>query len=247
MSCNDEANKETRQEKYENFDTYDSHNNKINEYLKLPIHEIKKYKELFLEPNMLERHFTIQQFFFKGLVDWDKNISEMSGFFNDKLHSSPNKLKYINKLMKELKLTTRNNINCDIGLSSKTISEKYYNEYKLLFRNRTKETIDLTDKQECRKFLFKLYSNQFGREICKTKRINKKTETVYLFNNEYFDKHRDILLHKYPFINRDKLDFTYGNEKSLYNRKSPEYLKVKVIQELKNIERWIIKKHVDKN
>lgn len=242
-----EANKETRLEKYENFDTYDSHNNKINEYLKLPIHEIKKYKDLFLEPNMLERHFTIQQFFFKGLVDWDKNISEMSGFFNDKLHSSPNKLKYITRLMKELNLTTRNNINADIGLSSKTVSEKYYNEYKLLFRNRTKETIDLTDKHECRKFLFKLYSNQFGREICKSKRINKKTETIYLFNNEYFDKHRDILLHKYPFINRDKLDFTYGNEKSLYNRKSPEYLKFKVLQQLKDCERWIIKKHVNKN
>ena len=163
-------------------------------------------------------------------------------------------MQYYKVRLRKLLLSSLINVSCftdsflqaNDSLSSKKVSEKYYNEYKLLFRNRTKETIDLTDKHECRKFLFKLYSNQFGREIFKSKRINKKTETIYLFNNEYFDKHRDILLYKYPFINRDKLDFTYGNEKSLYNRKSPEYLKVKVLQQLKDYERWIIKKYVDK-
>ena len=237
-----ENNLKTKEEKYEEFNTFEERNSKINEYLKLPIHEIKKYKELFIENNSLERHFKIQNFFFKGLVDWNKSIEDIDGFFNDKMLGSTNKFKYIYRLMKELKLTNKNNINCEIGLSSKKISDKYYNEYKLLFRNRTTEKIDLTNKNECSKFLYKLYSSEFGRYVFNSKRVGSKENriTQYYFNETYINQHRDITVYKFPSIIRGKLDFTFGNEKSLYNRKTPEYLKTKLISQIKKKVKLIL-------
>ena len=144
--------------------------------------------------------------------------------------------------MKELKLTNKNNINCEIGLSSKKISDKYYNEYKLLFRNRTTEKIDLTNGNECTKFLYKLYSSEFGRYVFNSKRVGSKENriTKYYFNETYINQHRDITVYKFPSIIRGKLDFTFGNEKSLYNKKSPEYLKTKLISQIKKKVKLIL-------
>lgn len=233
-------NKETKEQKYDLFDMNDSNIQKINKYIKLPNYLIKYHKEIYLEPNHLLRHFNIQNFFLKGLSHWNKNIEEMDSFFNDKLQCSSNKFIYISKLMNLLKLTDKSNINCDIGLS-KNNSLKFYKEYKLLFRNRTKEIIDLTDKNECRKFLYKLYSSEFGKDIFQIKRIRCEDNRIkqYTFNMEHLLKQRDISIYKYPdIIRNNNLNLNYGKENTLYNKKSVEYLKIKMLRQLKRNKKF---------
>jgi hypothetical protein len=137
--------------------------------------------------------------------------------------------------MNELKLTDKSNINCEIGLSKKD-SLKYYKEYQLLFRSRTKEIIDLTNSNECSKFLYKLYSMEFGKEIFNTIRKGSKEhrKNEYIFNTDYFLGHRDISIYKYPDIFRNnEPNLNYGNENTLYNKKGIEYLQIKMLKQLK--------------
>lgn len=231
-----ELNKETLIQKYELFNCNDSNIQKINQYLKLPNYLIKQYKKIYLDNNELLRHFNIQNFFLKGNTHWKKNIEEMDSFFNDKLQSSSNKFLFIYKLMNELKLTDKSNINSEIGLSKKD-SLKYFKEYQLLFRSRTKEIIDLTDKNECSKFLYKLYTIEFGKDIFKSVRKGSKEnrKNIYIFNKEYFLEHRNISIYKYPDILRnDDFNFKFGSENTLFNKKSPEYLKIRMLRQLKN-------------
>ena len=139
--------------------------------------------------------------------------------------------------MTGLNLKSKDAMRVGHGLT-KEQSNKIYEEYQLLFRDRGKKAVDLTTSNGCEKFITRIYRNMFGEEICTAKRKQKGKikYTEYSFNWDKLYKHRDISTYKNPALNREALDLTFGKESGLISYNQPQYLFTLVLEEIQEQE-----------
>lgn len=210
--------KENKQEKYDNFSSENPIYEKINEYLDLPKELWADHKELFIEQADLNKHFNIQNYFFKGEATWKQQLVEQEEFNAQKVRSNKNKYIYIKAFLEKLGINNKTDFNIKKGFS-KEEGKTMYKNYKLIFRDRGKKELDLTIPNECEKLITRIYKKEFGSNIVEGSRVNiggKKVMT-YNFNYDCIYKHRDISKYKYTELKEGKLDFTFNKENELYN------------------------------
>ncbi len=245
-----EANKKHKIREIEEFDGSEPRHQKINEYLNIPLHEMKRYKSLFLEQSALTYHLNIKNFFFKTDDKWAEMLEKKDDFNINKATNILNKFLYIKKIHSLLGVIQKNDLNNFTKTIDGETGKKLWAEYKLLYRDRSKTDWDLTQKMTQQKMLGKLYKHHFGAGIvkCEQRRrrnpITKKNEVVeveYVWNEDYLLYHREI--YQYTNINivtarLGNEDYKWGEYEKQFDKTQPRALYHKVVKEITNRILW---------
>eukprot|EP01047_Picozoa_sp_COSAG01_P031215 COSAG01_NODE_2206_length_8170_cov_70.537108_2_plen_945_part_00 len=167
--------KALKQEQYENFNINDERFDKTQEILKVPEELADDYKEYFLNPNKLSKHFAICNFFFKDTLqvfnDFDKKTRE---FNMKKIKNNKAKCKFLKDLKDQAGCPAMFDINVKNGYS-KNSATRWQNDYKVIF-NSSKTDIDFTDPYSLQKTIVSCYKSLFGSKCVLSKRLYTKTD-----------------------------------------------------------------------
>lgn len=185
-----EYQKAHQQLKRDNFDINNSFVQAQNiKYLKMTDEEIMQYKDIFLNPHILDSHFLYCKYFIKNKEDFLDGLNKIKDFNLNKISNSKVKLYYLNKIQalfklnrKEFKINTNNNYN----LSYSDLKE-LDREYKIIFRSSCKASFTSPDGVNI--LLPRIFRSIFGNECLTSSRktIEGKKITVYKWNEDYFN------------------------------------------------------------
>ena len=169
---------------------------KINEILKIPYTEIKDYMELFMNPQELERHFNICKYFNNDKVTIEEGLYKKADYNPNKANTIEGKLLFLHKYRELLDMDPNiQNISVDMKLNEKQ-SDTFIKEYGLVFeRFRGKKIPDFRDIKINQQYISKMYKNLFGKECINSRKTtkNKKSITIYEFNNDLLEEHNKVL------------------------------------------------------
>ena len=177
-------------------DKFDSKSEKIKrlmDMLSLEKEDIKEYKSLLINQTELNKHFAISNYCFKE----DKQIKDNMYYKNEmeilKIKSIENKIVFIKELEKRVGLNKDNYLETE-NVLSKAESKSVYKKYQALFRDRSSEEPDLTDKSKVIEILAKTYKSLLGHSKkqpvidSKRCRVDGERKILYKFNDGFKDK-----------------------------------------------------------
>jgi len=157
----------------ENFNPIDQKNKDINDYLNIPSDQIEKFKEYFIDPIKLKKHFLISDFFFK-INNTNKTIKEFKSIF---LGSEQSKLCYIMNLKNQLNIQFDEKNN---QLSFKDdLFDDEYNKINMDYNHIFNATADF--KKNASNLIVGIFKDIFGSFIINKGRKNKN---VFLLNTK---------------------------------------------------------------
>ena len=181
----------TKAEKQKLIDEFDIKNYQhIQKLLKIPTDSINKYIEYYIDDNLRNKHFNLCRYIYK----FDEMKYELehhnNDFIHNKIKTTYNKMIFLNKI-KDTKF--------NVIEHNKDITDKqwvsYYEEYKQLFRDRSK--LNISNDYDKQKIIVKIYKQLFGKDIIISKSLKhpkdkdgiRKKYTQYLINYPLYDDH----------------------------------------------------------
>ena len=207
-----EAEKEQEEIKEELFNPNDPIHEKFNKYLEFPEDVMIENKKLFLKQAEFTKFINRGQYFFKGNYEWQEELRHSEDFILKKMKTSKSKFSFITKTLLKLGITDKRDLTQTKQIS-KSEADSLWDEYKTLFRDRSKKK-DLTIEYEVQKWLGGIYSSLFGSEILHTNRVTVagKKITKYTIDEDGLYEHRDLMRYRDNFIPEGQLDFRIGYE-----------------------------------
>ena len=215
------AEKDLKQNQEDNFDPKDSKYDKVKEILDLHNNEdIEKYKDYFLNQNTLQNHFNFKKFFFKNEEYWKKYLEKQNEFNVVKAQSQFHKCLFLKEILNLSKVDSKLNFTNAKGIT-KSESEKMVKKYEVLFRDRSKKPIDLTNDCSMKLFISKIYKKMFGANLIYKvrKMVDGNKKDYYLFNEKVFNTNYELAKHKIELKKEVKMKsnfWKFGNEKQLF-------------------------------
>ncbi len=205
-------------EKKDNFDPKDEKHQDLNAYLEFPLEVMVENKDIFLKPGVYQNYKNTCRYFFKGNTDWINNLKFRQDFMINKIldKAHNNQFRFVVETLKKFGVDDKTSL---IPLKNVTAegSKEIQGVYKKLFRDRCKDSFDLTKPYEVTKFIVKIYRKLFGSKIINTKRerIGKVKYNNYTVCVDEVYKARDLYQYKNTHINAGELDFTIDMEHTI--------------------------------
>jgi len=185
--------KELKQDKLDNFDPRNEKVIAINEILQIPDENIEDYKEFFLDPNLLQKHWNISKMITHTAEEITDRLEDVGEFNAKKARSVNMKLIYLKELKEKLGIG-EDSITVSRVIENDTDRNNMFLKYKTIFRTRdNKLTFDTVADQQ--KYIVKMYDNLFGSKMitkCQTT-VNKKKIKTYSINSEYLSVHTELM------------------------------------------------------
>jgi len=172
---------------------------KSNEYLKIPFIELSDHMELFLNPFKMNNHYNISKYFNKSDKEIEIDFLKKSDFNPNKGNTSESKMLFLNKYRGILNMDQNLNDIEVKNFMTQQQSETFMKEYKIVFeRFRGKKIPDFKETKINQQYIVKMYKNLFGENIIIKKKTtkNKKSVTLYDFNEEELSYHNAILKYR---------------------------------------------------
>jgi len=170
---NKELRIELLENKLEQFNPDSLKTTKLNEYLHIPHVELDKYKELFVDNNLLQNHFNVSSFFFADQTDNLVKLSSRLDFDISKCKDMKLKLNLLTEMIQKLKIDKlRLNSFIPKGTKLKNTDELTL-KYRQLFRVR-KEKLDIDVDTGMYKEICNIYRSLFGVTTFKRVKFSKK-------------------------------------------------------------------------
>ena len=190
-----ELKKELKADKLDNFDV--TQYPKIHKLLQVPDEKIDEYKEFYIDSFLLTKHFNLMSMIHKDNIELKHSLTSNNDYNVNKITLDKTKILYLQKLKSYMNDNTDFNtmsINKEISTEDRKI---LFEEYNIIFRNRSiKKTFD-TDYQIC-EYVSKIYKVLFGSDIITTTDTRtvvdgKRTKTKhYAINEAELDKHNTL-------------------------------------------------------
>jgi len=189
--------KELKNDKLNEFDSdfLSASAQKINEYLHLPDDKIEQYKELFINRQQLDDHFTMCKYLNNNNVDHLEDLIQNKDFNCNKFLSTKMKLIFINNIKKECKCI--DGVNLPENITKKN-QIKYMNEYNSIFRNRDKK-LNMNSLCDTQKIFIKMLRSTLDNKYIISKRVGKTKKYDYSINKDNVKYHMNI----YKFRKQD--------------------------------------------
>jgi hypothetical protein len=186
------------EDKMNNFDIYNEKNERINEYLKIPLDQIDNYKQYFIDKNLLTTHINISKYFFRDNTNNILNLSTRDDFDINKIKDISLKFALLDDMLKKLELN-KTKINSFVPKNNVIDGHEELKErYQKLFRDRSKE-VDLSKDIKLYKVVCKIYANLFSFvDFIKDKQINGFKFNLYNLIDDVYNEHKTLYKYRNP-------------------------------------------------
>jgi len=212
VSLKREDNKKVAVSKYleGNFDIKSDKVKRLAKTLHLSTQEkIIKYKEVFIDSNLIVEHFSVCNYLYKEIIDLKATFDFKDDFIIKKVKSNINKMIFLKELQEKIGFESKKQFTIQRALT-KDENPIYFSKYKLLFRDRSKTPIDLTNKYELLKVVVKIMKSLLGNKTIETekKQKDKKREQTFNFNHKFLQRIKDF--HTDLYYERNVRPSEYG-------------------------------------
>jgi hypothetical protein len=190
--------KEVKEREMKEFDVDKLCHKKTNELLQVPKNEANEFKEYFIDKNKLRKHFNICNFFFKDTELLKEINACRDDFFINLIKTDKRKIVF--------------NVSCKLDDNN---AEKFLEQYKVIFRDRSNKEIDFTDIDTVNMYINKIMGNLFGRELIEVERIqiNKKRYCKYKIKKDILLKEKE--LYEFRNIKNKFKDYAFESDNEL--------------------------------
>jgi hypothetical protein len=207
--------KEVKEREMKEFDVDKLCHKKTNELLQVPKNEANEFKEYFIDKNKLRKHFNICNFFFKDTELLKEINACRDDFFINLIKTDKRKIVFLKELLRKAKVNLDDydiNVSCKLDDNN---AEKFLEQYKVIFRDRSNKEIDFTDIDTVNMYINKIMGNLFGRELIEVERIqiNKKRYCKYKIKKDILLKEKE--LYEFRNIKNKFKDYAFESDNEL--------------------------------
>ena len=204
-----EIKKALKNEREVAFDINDEQYEKLLKILKVPTSESEKYAPFFLDQNLMSKHWSVCNYFFKDTNKvFDIFNKKSAEFLLKKVKQPKTKLKFLKDLKEKVGCADPYDIQIKNGLPASE-AEAWKQDFISIFSSTAKE-LDFTNAYCIQKIVADKYKALFGKEFVKSKAIKTKAGRdcyEFKFEPDAIDIHESLFsFRKKEEVKKDKFE-----------------------------------------